>query len=197
MKHAIREEFHWVLIFIAILWVVRLADFVLPIDLNDFGLRPRSIGGLMGIPLAPFLHAGWGHLIGNTIPLAILLMLLAGSRANSIAIVIGLVLLGGGLLWLGGRSSIHIGASGLIYGLIAFLISSGFFERRFVSIAISILVLFLYGGTMVWGVLPSVNQGVSWDGHLYGAIAGVILAYGLVNFDKAASTAIPHQNPDT
>lgn len=177
MKHTIQEELKWVLILVAILWSVRLVDFVLPIDFNAYGLRPRTIGGLIGIPLMPFLHGGWGHLISNTIPLAILLVLLAGSRANSIAIIVGLVLLGGLLLWLFGRSSIHIGASGLVYGLIAFLIASGFLERRLVPMLIAFLVLFLYGGTMLWGVLPSMNQGVSWDGHLFGAIAGGLLAY--------------------
>ncbi len=180
MKHTIQEELKWVLIFIAILWSVRLVDFVLPVDFNTYGLRPRSVGGLIGIPLTPFLHGGWGHLISNTIPLAILLLLLAGSRTNSIAIVAGLILLGGLLLWLFGRSSVHVGASGLVYGLIAFLIGSGFLERRLVPMLIAFLVLFLYGGTMLWGVLPSMNQGVSWDGHLFGAIAGGLLAYSLV-----------------
>jgi membrane associated rhomboid family serine protease len=187
MKHTIQEELKWVLIFLAILWSVRLVDFVLPIDFNAFGLRPRSMGGLIGIPLMPFLHGGWGHLISNTIPLAILLVLLAGSRANSIAIVVGLVLLGGILLWLFGRSSTHVGASGLVYGLIAFLIASGFLERRLVPLLIAILVLFLYGGTMLWGVLPSMNQGISWDGHLFGAIAGGLLAYSLVVMPASTS----------
>lgn len=186
MKHTIQEELKWVLILVAILWGVQLVDFVLPIDLNAFGLRPRTIGGLIGVPLMPFLHGGWGHLISNTIPLTVLLVLLAGSRANSIAIVVGLVLLGGILLWLLGRNSIHVGASGLVYGLIAFLIASGFFERRLVPLLIAFLVLFLYGGTMLWGVLPSMNQGVSWDGHLFGAIAGGLLAYSMV-FDSPSS----------
>jgi len=180
MKHTIQEELRWVLILVAILWGVHLVDVVLPIDFNAYGLRPRTIGGLIGIPLMPFLHGGWGHLISNTIPLAVLLVLLAGSRAKSIGIVVGLVLLGGLFLWLFGRSSIHIGASGLVYGLIAFLIASGFLERRLGTLLVALLVLFLYGGSMLWGVLPSMNQGVSWDGHLFGAIAGGLLAYSLV-----------------
>ena len=181
MKHAIREELHWVLVFIAMLWVVRLVDAVIPIDFNDYGLRPRSIGGLIGIPLMPFLHGGWGHLLSNTIPLLILLVLLAGSRANSIAIVVGLVFLGDLLLWIFGRgASIHVGASGLIYGLIAFLITSGLLERHIVPLVISLFVLFLYGGTMIWGLLPSLRAEISWDGHLCGAIAGGLLAYGMV-----------------
>ncbi|MDZ4851815.1 MAG: rhomboid family intramembrane serine protease [Pirellulaceae bacterium] len=177
MKHTIREELSWVLGFIAILWVIHLVDVILPIPLNSLGLVPRTLSGLIGVPLMPFLHGGWGHLISNTVPLAILLMLLAGSRADSITIVVGLVFLGGGLLWLFGRSSTHIGASGLIYGLILFLIASGLLERRLVPMLIALLVLFLYGGTMLWGALPSMNQKISWDGHLFGAIAGGLLAY--------------------
>jgi membrane associated rhomboid family serine protease len=189
MKHTIQEELKWVLIFIAILWGVRLVDSVLPIDFNVYGLIPRTFGGLIGIPLMPFLHGGWGHLISNTIPLAILLVLLAGSRANSIAIVVGLVFLGGLLLWLFGRSSIHVGASGLVFGLIAFLIASGFLERRIVPLLVACLVLFLYGGTIIWGVIPSINQGVSWDGHLFGAIAGGLLAYSLVLVPSSNDTS--------
>lgn len=181
MEHRIREELPWVLIFIAMLWGVHFVDFILPpIDLKAYGLRPRSIGGLIGIPLMPFLHGSWGHLISNTIPLAILLLLLAGSRANSMMIVIGLVLGGGSLLWLFGRSNTHVGASGLVYGLIAYLVASGFLERRVVPLLVAILVLFLYGGTMLGGVLPSMDSHISWEGHLMGAIAGGLIALTLV-----------------
>ena len=178
MQHSIREEFRGVVIFIGVLWAVWFADLVLPFDLNAWGVRPRSLGGLVGIPLMPFLHAGIGHLLSNTIPLAILLTLLAGSRANSVQVVVELILLGGLLLWLFGRSSsTHVGASGLIYGLIAFLIVSGFREKRLVPLGIAILVGFLYGTTLVFGVLPSFDQRISWDGHLFGAIAGAAVAY--------------------
>ena len=126
----------------------------------------------------PFIHGGFGHLLGNTIPLAILLTLLAGSRSSSWLVVVELVLLGGGLLWCFGRSSAtHVGASGLIYSLIAFLIVSGLLEKRLVPLGIAILVGFLYGTTLIFGVLPSFAQHISWDGHLFGAIAGAIVAY--------------------
>ena len=178
MQHTIREEFRGVVIFIGVLWAVWLIDLVLPVDLNAWGVRPRSLGGLVGIPLMPFLHAGFGHLLSNTIPLAILLTLLAGSRASSWQVVVELILLGGALLWLFGRSSsVHVGASGLIYGLIAFLIVSGLLEKRLVPLGIAILVGFLYGTTLVFGVLPSFDQRISWDGHLFGAIAGAAIAY--------------------
>ncbi len=178
MQHTIREEFRGIVVFIGVLWAVWLLDLVLPIDLNAWGLRPRTVGGFVGIPLMPFLHAGIGHLLSNTIPLAILLTLLAGSRASSWQVVAELVLLGGGLLWLLGRSSsTHVGASGLIYGLIAFLIVAGLLEKRLVPLGIAILVGFLYGSTLLFGVLPSLDQRISWDGHLFGAIAGAAIAY--------------------
>jgi membrane associated rhomboid family serine protease len=178
MQHTIREEFRGIVAFIAVLWLVWLVDLILPIKLTEWGVHPRTLGGLIGIPLMPFLHGGFGHLLANTIPLAILLTLLAGSRSSSWQVVIELVLLGGGLLWCFGRSNAtHVGASGLIYALIAFLIVAGLLEKRLVPLGIAILVGFLYGTTLIFGVLPSFAQHVSWDGHLFGAIAGAIVAY--------------------
>jgi membrane associated rhomboid family serine protease len=136
----------------------------------------------------PFLHGSWGHLLSNSIPLVILLTLLAGSRANSIVIVVGLIFTGGVLLWLFGRASIHIGASGLVYGLVAFLIASGFLEGRLIPLLIAILVGFLYGATMFWGVLPTAGKNVSWDGHLFGALAGFGLAYSYAGWNTRSET---------
>ena len=116
-SHTIREEFHYVLYFIGIVWAVFFLSLVFP-SLDYFGVVPRTLVGLIGIPAMPFLHANFFHLLGNTIPLFILLMLLAGSKARSWEIVVDIVLLGGLLLWLLGRSATHIGASGLIFGLI-------------------------------------------------------------------------------
>lgn len=177
MKHTIREEVHGVLILVAVLWAVFLIDLVVPIEFAQWGVRPRTVSGLVGIPLMPFLHASFGHLLSNTIPLVILLVLLAGSRANSWLIVVQVVLGGGALLWLFGRSADHVGASGLIYGLIAFLIVSGLLERRLIPLGIALLVGFLYGTTLISGVIPRFGDNVSWDGHLLGACAGGAIAY--------------------
>jgi membrane associated rhomboid family serine protease len=193
MQDKIRSELQGIAIFIGSLWIVWFADLVLPLDLVQWGVRPRSIAGLVGIPLMPFLHGGLGHLLSNTVPLAILLALLAGSRANSWQVVLELILLGGGLLWLLGRSnSVHVGASGLVYGLVAFFIVAGWLERRFVSLGIAIIVAFLYGGSLFWSVLPGLDHHTSWDGHLFGAIAGAAVAYlnlgnaGLIKADSAS-----------
>jgi membrane associated rhomboid family serine protease len=143
--------------------------------LERYGLVPRDLHGLYGIVAMPFLHGDLSHIIGNTIPLAVTLLLLAGSRANSGAIVLLIIVLGGIILWLFGREARHIGASGLVFGLIAFHIFSGIFEKRFRSILIALIVGVLYAGTLFNGVLPF-QQGVSWDGHLFGAIAGGLVA---------------------
>jgi membrane associated rhomboid family serine protease len=178
MKRTWRQEIRWVLLFVGTLWLVHIVDAAISsIDFNPFGLIPRTTSGLRGIPLMPFLHGSWGHLIGNSVPLIVLLGLLAGSRADSRGIVVGLILIGGSLLWLVGRSNNHIGASGLVYGLVAFLIASGFWERRFTAIVVALIVGVLYGTTLFWGVLPSVDKTISWEGHLTGAAAGLLLAW--------------------
>ena len=176
-KHKIREELHGVLVFIGIVWCVFIVGLILPFELEFYGVTPRSLRGLLGIPAAPFLHANLEHLVSNTVPLAVLLLLLAGSRAASWAVVTAIVLLGGALLWLFGRPAIHIGASSLIYGLIAYLIVSGIRELRIVPMIISVVVGVLYGGTLASGVLPSSASHISWEGHLFGAIAGAVVAY--------------------
>ncbi len=173
----LRQRIKSVGFFVGFLWLVFLADLVLPGTWTQWGLRPRTTIGLLGIPTMPFLHGSIGHLLSNSVPLVVLLSILSGSRSNPFIVVASIILYGGGLLWLFGRSDVHIGASGLVYGLVAFLILHGFFERRILSILISLLVGCVYGTTLLWGVLPSLDSQVSWDGHLCGAIAGGIIAY--------------------
>jgi membrane associated rhomboid family serine protease len=176
-KHAIREELYGVLTFVGCVWSIFVVGHILPFRLESYGVVPRTLRGLIGIPAAPFLHANLEHLVSNTVPLAVLLLLLAGSRANSWTVVTAIIVLSGGLLWLFGRPAIHIGASSLIYGLIVYLIVSGIREGRIVPMIISIVVGLLYGGTLAVGVLPSSASHISWEGHLFGAIAGAAIAY--------------------
>jgi membrane associated rhomboid family serine protease len=184
--HTIREELTGIGVFIAAIWSVFALSFVFP-SLDQYGVVPRTVGGLVGIVAAPFLHANLGHIVSNTVPLFILLVLLAGSKAQSWAIVVEIVLLGGFLLWLFGRSADHIGASGLIFGLIAFLLVSGFLEKRFIPLLVSLAVGFLYGWTLLWGVTPRLGSSISWDGHLWSAVAGAIVAYALTKEEKDRS----------
>jgi membrane associated rhomboid family serine protease len=177
-SHTIRQELSGVVLFVGAIWAVYFASLGFP-GLDHYGVIPRKLVGLVGIAAMPFLHANLHHLLSNTIPLIVLLILLAGSRAESWEVVVIISVLGGVLLWIFGRPAVHIGASGLISGLTAFLILSGFLEQRIIPLLIALLVGFLYGGSLILGVLPRVGSQISWDGHLYGAIAGGIVAYAL------------------
>lgn len=177
LQQTVQQEIKGILAFIGAIWVVFLLEYIAPFSLTAFGVTPRTLVGLIGIPAMPFLHGNLQHITSNTVPLLVLLMLLAGSKARSWEVVIDIILLSGSLLWLGGRHATHLGASGLIFGLIAFLMVSGWLERRFVPLAISVLVTFVYGGSLMWGVVPQLGSNVSWDGHLFGALAGCIVAY--------------------
>lgn len=172
--HSIRSDLWGIVLFVGIIWLVFVLDRFLPLE--NFGLIPRSLRGLAGIVTLPFLHGDLSHIISNTVPLLVLLALLAGSRANSIDIVVLISVLAGFALWLFGRTAIHIGASVLVFGLIGFLVCAGFFEKRLLSACIAIGVAVTYGSTLLSGVLPT-SSGVSWEGHLFGAIAGGLVAY--------------------
>lgn len=163
------------LVFIAILWVVELANLVLGHGLNGFGLLPRSLRGLAGIFTAPFLHSGVGHLSANTAGLLVLggIASLRGSWAFAI-LSVQLALLSGAAVWCCARAGMHVGASGLIFGYFGFLLARGWYERTPAAIVTAVVVIFLYGG-IVWGVLPA-GANVSWEGHLFGLLAGILLA---------------------
>ena len=178
---------------LAIMWIAEIIDTILGGDLDGAGIRPRSIDGLDGILWSPFLHSGFPHLISNTIPFAILsaLVLVRGARRWINASVI-IIALGGLLVWALaiGSNEVHIGASGWVFGLFGFLVASAFFERKPLSIGIGLITLFLYGGTILLGFVP--RPGLSWEGHLFGFIAGIVAARVLTS-RKVKSVAV---NPD-
>ena len=171
--HTIKRDLAGVALLIVIIWIVFALDHFLPLE--QLGLIPRTFRGLVGIVAMPFLHGDFAHLLGNSVPLAVTLLLLAGSRANSGAIVVLITLFGGIGLWLFGREALHIGASGLVFGLIGFHVFAGIFERRLQSVLISAIVGLLYASTVIQGVMPF-QQGVSWEGHLIGALSGAAVA---------------------
>lgn len=173
--HRVREELPLVLLFIAVIWGVFILDQFLPLE--RLGLIPRDTSSLAGIVAMPFLHGSLAHIMSNTLPLLVLMTLLAGSKGNSWLIVLTITLLGGTLLWLFGRgSALHIGASGLVFGLAVFLIVSGFLERRTVPVIVALVVAFMYGSSLLSGIMPF-QRGVSWDGHLFGGVAGGFAAW--------------------
>ena len=171
--------------FVATMWIVELIDIVIfRQGLNNYGIWPHHIEGLWGILFAPFLHGGLPHLIANTIPFITLGWFVMLQETSDFFIVTAMTMVVSGLgVWVFGSSnSHHIGASGLIFGYLGFLLLRGYFERNFSSILLSIIVGFLYGGA-IWGVLPTV-PGVSWEGHLFGFIGGIIAARFLARRKK-------------
>jgi membrane associated rhomboid family serine protease len=178
-----QKQAYPVFAFLLAMWLVYFVDLAIPANLTQFGLVPRSIRGLIGIVTSPFLHGGFGHLVGNTIPLAVLMFLTISSRHRAWPVMVAIVVLSGCVLWVVGRSANHVGASGLVFGLSTYLITVGIRERKFGSLAIAILVTFLFGSTLVWGVIPSLGGQVSWDGHLCGVAAGFLV--GFVTTEKA------------
>ena len=162
---------------VAVLWAVLFFDWLLPQDLRMFGIRPLHLSGLRGLLFSPFLHENLGHLTANTGALFVLLTLsLSFNRLLTVEALIVIALGGGGLVWLlGGGNTVHIGASGIIFGLIGFLIFAGIFHRNWKATLISLAVLFFYGATLL--TLLVRTPGVSWTGHLFGFLAGVLAAW--------------------
>ncbi len=173
-KHNIWNSFKTVLAVVALLWALLLVGYVVP--LSEFGILPRTVRGLPGILLAPFIHAGFDHLIANSVSLLILgSIFLTMEKKLSAVIMLQFIILSGFGTWLIGRAGYpHIGASGVIYAILGYLLTTGIFTRNIKAIIVSILVFFLYGGA-VWGIFPA-GGFVSWEYHLCGFIAGIVTA---------------------
>lgn len=161
---------------VAFAWILEIVDFLLFGRLNQFGIIPRTVAGIGGIVAAPVLHAGFGHLISNTIPFLVLGgVVLMGGRRVFISASWFIILTGGTALWMfGPAGTVHIGASLLIFGYLGFLIVRGLFEKSVFWVVVGIVILIFYGG-MLQGILPS-DPYVSWRGHLFGFIAGILAA---------------------
>lgn len=163
-------------VFIFVMWLVRIIEVLFNIDLSYLGIFPLSVKGLPGIILSPFIHSDFGHLFNNSLPLFFLATALFYFYSE-IAIKVSLwtYLLTGLFVWLAGRDAWHIGASGLIYGLASFLFFSGIIRKYFRLVALSLLIVFLYG-SMVWGIFPDIYRNVSWESHMLGFVSGIILS---------------------
>ena len=163
----------------ALMWLFEIVDQVTGEHLDRFGIEPRDVDGLAGILAAPFLHGGFDHLIGNTIPFLVLGAAIALAGAARVVVVTAIVVVVGGLgTWLVAPSgTIHIGASGIVFGYAAYLAVRGLYSRRLAEIAVGVLVLGVWGATLLQGLVP--QTGVSWQGHLFGAIGGIVAARAL------------------
>jgi membrane associated rhomboid family serine protease len=163
-------------ILLAVMWVVEIINKIDGQALSADGIWPRSLSGLPGIISAPFLHAGFGHLIGNTIPFIVLGLLVAVGGARRVIEVTAIVVLVAGLgTWLtAGSGSSTIGASGIVFGYAGYLIARGFFTRKLLELGVGVLVAILFGGALAWDLVP--KTGVSWQDHLFGGIGGILAA---------------------
>lgn len=164
------------LIFLIAIWVVELVNTFLGHRLNVYGVLPRTVEGLRGIPLSPFLHGGFGHLAANTFPLLVLGGLVAvRRRGNFLGVTVFIVFVGGAGLWLVGRPALHVGASGLLFGYFGYLVARGWYERSVLSILVALAVILVFGWGIFFGLLPTAGF-VSWEGHLCGMAAGGLVA---------------------
>ncbi|WP_439185159.1 rhomboid family intramembrane serine protease [Carboxylicivirga taeanensis] len=163
--------------FLIITFSLKLIESLEGFSFVEWGIKPLSLEGLGGIILAPLVHADWEHFFANAVPLFVLgAALFYFYRGIAVKVFILVYLLTGLWVWLGGRDAWHIGASGVIYGLAAFLVVGGFIRNYIPLMAISLMVIFLYGG-MIWGIFPfKWDVPYSWESHLWGSVAGALLA---------------------
>ncbi len=184
------------LVFVGVLWTIFIFDAAFQLHLGLFGLRPGSLSGLIGVFTAPLLHGSFEHILSNTLPMFIALTATLYLYPKSALRVIPMIWIGSGCLaWLFGRPTLHIGASGLIYGLLAYVFVGGIIRRDMRSVSVSLLVGFLYG-SMIWGVLPLRPQ-MSWELHLTGALIGVVLAFVFRNWDRAPLVSYDWEHDDS
>lgn len=176
MQPAFRKALVPVVIFILLLWLVELLDRGLHLSLAQLGVYPRTAAGLVGVLFGPLIHGSWSHLLSNSFALLILGTALRYGYPRAAGPVVVLVYLLSGLgVWCLGRDSYHFGASGLTHGMMFFIFTTGILRRDRLSIALSMIVFFLYGG-MVWSIFPQ-EPGISYESHFFGAASGVLAAF--------------------
>ena len=182
------DGFRIVAALIALMWLAEIVDTFADHRLDGYGIEPRDDDGLIGIVAAPFLHDGFGHLISNTIPLLAMGLAIAFAGARRVLLVTAVVALVSGLgTWLiAPASTLHIGASGLVFGYATYLLSRGVFNRDLLELAIGAVVAVVWGGALLGGLLP--EEWISWQGHFFGALGGV-LAARLLARDRSAPPA--------
>jgi membrane associated rhomboid family serine protease len=173
---------------VVVMWVLEVVD-ALGAHLDNDGIHPGEVDGLPGIAFAPFLHAGWAHLIGNTIPFLILGCTIAlGGLARTAAVTVIVALVAGLGTWVFAPAHTnHIGASGVVFGFAAYLVVRGAFSRRPLHLVVGLVVLAAYGTTLLFALVPT--PGISWQGHLFGAIGGVIAARAIHAATRRTSPA--------
>jgi membrane associated rhomboid family serine protease len=163
-------------IFLFFMWIIRIVESLFGLNLVRLGIYPLEVRGISGIIFSPFIHGDFGHLFNNSLPFFFLSTALFYFYSDA-AIKIFLInyFMTGVLVWLAGNSAWHIGASGIVYGLASFLFFSGIIRKYYRMVALSLLIVFLYG-QMVWGIFPGVYQNISWESHMLGSFSGILLS---------------------
>jgi membrane associated rhomboid family serine protease len=181
----------FVAILVALMWVLEIYDQLSGESLDSYGIEPHDVDGLGGIFLAPFLHAGFDHLIGNTVPFVLLGVTIALGGLLRVAATTLIVTVVGGLgTWLIAPSGTdHIGASGVVFGYATYLIVRGLYSRRMLHLGVGLVVLAVYGSTLLFGLVP--RDGISWQGHLCGGLGGILAARLLDRRAARAAAAEP------
>lgn len=168
-------------IIVFFIWLVKIVEVLFELDLSGGGIYPLNIEGIPGIFLSPFIHNDFRHLFNNSLPLFFLATALFYFYSDSALKILGWTyILSGALVWFAGRTAWHIGASGVVYGLASFLFFSGIIRRYFRLVALSLLIVFLYG-SMVWGMFPDIYKNVSWESHMLGFFSGIVLTIAFRN----------------
>lgn len=172
-----RRSVGYTITFIGLLWFIKLSENYLEADFGNYGILPRTLEGSLGIFLAPLIHGDIYHLISNSFPLLFLgILLFYFYDKIALNVVLLIYLMTGIWVWVVARDAYHIGASGVVYGLLTFLLFSGFFRRDRNTLAISFIILVLYGGSFFSGFIPN-KMGISWESHLMGGMAGLLCAF--------------------
>jgi len=172
----IAHRFKPVLILVAVIWIVELANLLVGHRLVTWGILPRSFSGLIGIPLAPLLHSGFWHTVANTTPLLILgALTCAGGKRIFWETTVNVTLLSGALVWIFAREAYHVGASGLVFGYFGVIVARAVIDRGIIAIVLAIVTVLAYGG-LLWGILP-LRSHVSFESHLFGLIAGIVVVW--------------------
>ena len=183
LEGRLKHRAKWLLGFLLLLWAVHILNELSNHSMNGWGIVPRSWRGLIGIPLSPFIHGSWQHLILNSIPfIALGGLVVARGASVFVELTAFVAVLGGAAVWLLAdffeeTTKSHIGASGLIFGYFGFLVARGWYDRSILAVVVAVIVIVLYGGVIATGLLPTSN-GVSWEGHLFGLLAGIMAAKG-------------------
>lgn len=167
------------LVLLILMWVILLVEYGFGLDFVRFGVHPLHVNGLPGIVLAPLIHGGFKHLGANSVPFLVLgVALFYFYREFALKVLIFIWLMSGVFVWFAGRDAYHIGASGVIYGFAAFLFFSGLIRKNTQLAALSLVVIFLYGG-IIWGIFPGFfpKEHISWESHLGGLFSGIAMAF--------------------